>query len=316
MIGAGKKREKAAGGMWGLLVADAIGVPYEFHDPSEIPALEQLEMSPPAGFRRSYPHVPPGTWSDDGAHALALLDSLLSTGEMDPEDLVERIAGWYERGDYAVDGLVFDVGLQTSRAIRAYRSGTPATEAGSVDLEAKGNGALMRVLPLALWHEGTDEELVSDAHLQALVTHGHPTNQVCSALYSLWARRLLNGMEDAEEAWFSAVEALRGLYPEDSVYREELEYAIRPDEDIEPDGSGYVVNGLRAARWALRQGSYEEVVKYAISLGDDTDTNAAIAGGLAGIRDGIGAVPENWLSALRGKELAHPLIERLLERYQ
>jgi ADP-ribosyl-[dinitrogen reductase] hydrolase len=316
MSGAPERREKVAGGIWGLLIGDALGVPYEFHEAGDLPPAEQQEMVPTAGFRRSYPHVPPGTWSDDGAQALALLDSLLSMGRMDPEDLARRIAGWHERGDYAVDGKVFDVGIQTSRAIHAFLSGTPAVRAGFVVPDGKGNGALMRVLPLALWHRGTDAELVEDAHAQSLVTHGHPTNQVCSALYCIWARRLLEGMTDAEAAWRDAVKTLRRLYPKDSEYRRELEFAVRPEAEAEPDGSGYVVNGLRVARWALGQGAYEQVVKSAISLGNDTDTHAAIAGGLAGIRDGLGAIPGRWLDGLRGKELAEPLIEKLLKLYE
>jgi ADP-ribosylglycohydrolase len=308
------KAEKTAGGMWGLLIGDALGVPYEFHPAEELPPLEQIEMTPPDGFRRSYPHILPGTWSDDGAQALGLLDSLLNTGKLDPKDLARRLAVWYERGSYAVDGIVFDVGIQTSQAIHAFRSGIPATRAGFVNPDGKGNGALMRVLPLALWHRGTDAELVQDAHTQSMVTHGHPTNQVCCALYCIWARRLLESMTDAEAAWQDAVETLRKLYPKDSEYRRELEFTIRPEAETELDGSGYVVQSLRAARWALSRGFYEQVVKSAISLGNDTDTNAAIAGGLAGIRDGLSAVPQRWFDSLRGKELAEPLIKRLVDQ--
>ncbi len=62
----------------------------------------------------------------------------------------------------------------------------------------------------------------------------------------------------------------------------------------------------------MRQPNYEAVVKYAVSLGDDTDTTACIAGGLAGLREGIEAIPARWLEKLRGKEISTALIERLL----
>ncbi len=61
---------------YGLLVGDALGVPYEFHRPFEIPDELDIEMSPPKGFRRAHSGVPIGTWSDDCAQALCLLDSL------------------------------------------------------------------------------------------------------------------------------------------------------------------------------------------------------------------------------------------------
>jgi ADP-ribosylglycohydrolase len=66
----------------------------------------------------------------------------------------------------------------------------------------------------------------------------------------------------------------------------------------------------------VAQGTYEEVVKTAIALGHDTDTTACVAGGIAGIRDGAGAIPERWMQALRGKEVVEPLLQQLLEHVQ
>ena len=72
-----------------------------------------------------------------------------------------------------------------------------------------------------------------------------------------------------------------------------------------------MVDCLRSARWALGQGTYEDVVRAAIRLGNDTDTTACVAGGLAGVRDGVSAIPRRWLDALRGRELVDPLVERI-----
>jgi ADP-ribosyl-[dinitrogen reductase] hydrolase len=52
-------------------------------------------------------------------------------------------------------------------------------------------------------------------------------------------------------------------------------------------------------------------VKAAIGLGDDTDTIACVAGGIAGLRDGVAGIPERWLTALRGRDLLDPLLARL-----
>ena len=41
----------------------------------------------------------------------------------------------------------------------------------------------------------------------------------------------------------------------------------------------------------------------AVNLGEDTDTTAAVAGGLAGIVYGIGAITDEWLHLLRGKDV-------------
>lgn len=304
------QRERLEGGLIGLLVGDALGVPYEFHSPGDLPPRDQIEYIPPVGFRRAHAGVPPGTWSDDGAQALALLASLLDQGRFDAGDFGRRLVGWYEHGELAVDNHVFDVGIQTSQAIRALIAGVPAASAGASDERANGNGSLMRVLPLALWHRGSDAELVADAQAQSRVTHGHIRSQVCCALYCLWARQI---MADTPEPWAEAVTTLRGLYGTGSPEIAELEFQIKPDEPPEGQGSGYVIDCLRSARLALGAGSYEAVVKAAIALGHDTDTTACVAGGLAGLRDGVQAIPERWRTHLRGQELLTPLLERLVE---
>lgn len=302
------REERLTGGLIGLLVGDALGVPYEFYAPEQIPLPHQIEYSPPAGFQRAHPSAPPGTWSDDGAQALCLLDSLLACGRFDPEDFGQRLVRWLDDGYLAVDSHVFDVGIQTANAIAKLRAGTPALMAGSTEESALGNGSLMRVLPLALWHDGTDAQLVADARAQSQVTHGHLRAQLCCALYCLCARHIL---DETANPWDAAVAALRTLYPPSSPERRELEDGIHPDEPPDGQGRGYVVDALHSARWAVMQGNYETAVVAAISLGDDTDTTACLAGGIAGLRDGVAAIPQRWRDDLHGKDLYAPLLTRL-----
>ncbi|HEU4534820.1 MAG TPA: ADP-ribosylglycohydrolase family protein [Polyangiaceae bacterium] len=303
--------DRLSGGLVGLLVGDALGVPYEFHRADALPRADQIEMAPPAGFSRSHDGVPPGTYSDDGAQALCLLASLLDREYLDPEDLGSRLLSWLEHGYLAVDGLVFDVGVQTNTALKAFAAGRPALEAGPRQESANGNGSLMRVLPLALWHRGSDAELVRDADLQSRVTHGHVRSRVCCMLYCLWARRTLAG---DPSAWGSAAAALRSLLgPGEEA--EALEFHIRPDDtSTEGRGSGYVVDALRSARMCAAEPTFEAAVRRAIALGDDTDTTACLTGGIVGVRDGVNSIPLRWREALRGTDLWEPLLSRLLER--
>jgi ADP-ribosyl-[dinitrogen reductase] hydrolase len=198
--------QRIEGGLVGLLVGDALGVPYEFKHPDDLPLEKDIELEPPDWFPRSHATVRPGTWSDDGAQALCLLESLLHRNALDPEDFGRRMVNWLDWGHLAVGGAVFDVGNITARALGQIRDGKSALEAAERHEETNGNGALMRVLPLALWHTGSNEELVRDARLSSLVTHGHTRSQVCCALYCLWARELLAGND---EAWSMAVTNLR-----------------------------------------------------------------------------------------------------------
>lgn len=308
-----EKHDRIAGGFYGLLIGDALGVPYEFNKADQLPSYEEIDMTPPAGFKKTYPQVKAGTWSDDGAQALCLLDSLLSRGEFSLVNFSDLLLAWYEDGVWAVENKVFDVGVQTSQALHAYKSGLlPAHKCGLLNPEGKGNGALMRVLPLALWQEDR-KELVLDAHLQCLITHGHICNQVCCALYCLVARALLEG-RNAHEAISEAVASLREIYRDRPEYEQELEWSIRPGTSWEGNGTGYVVDCLRSAFMILeRTSSYEEAVKQAVLLGNDTDTTACVTGGLAGILYGLQGIPKSWLSMLREQEKAAELLERLLQ---
>ncbi len=293
-----------------MLVGDALGVPYEFHERISIPVFDEIEFEPPNYFKRSHAGVPIGTYSDDGAQGLILLNTLLERGAFDASHFAKGLVDWYDNGFMAVGGKVFDVGIQTVKSIHELKRGVEPLLAGGVDEYSNGNGSLMRVLPLALWHQGSDLELIADAFDQSVVTHGHLRSKLCCALYCLWARRIL---QNDENAWDSAVETLYAIFPEGTIENTEFETRIFPKDIIyETNGSGYVVDSLRSARWACGNKSYEETVKAAISLGNDTDTTACIAGGIAGLKFGLNEIPQRWRDNLRGQEIYQPLIEKLI----
>lgn len=304
----------AIGGLVGLLVGDALGVGYEFHPPESLPSRKQIEMQPPVGFRRAHAGVPPGTWSDDGAQALCLLASLLECGKFSLTDFADRLLRWLDDGYMAVGGDVYDVGNQTDEALGYLREGVSPRESGGSSERDNGNGSLMRTLPLALWHNGSDEALVKDAHLQSLPTHAHPRSLVACAFYCLVARGYLRQLADP---WGWADRRLDEIYQDWPGERERKAYLGELDglrsfpKTEKPRGTGYVLDTIWSARKALEKASFEDVVRTAILCGHDTDTTAAVAGGLAGIRFGLAGIPARWLEQLRGFDIAEPLIVRL-----
>ncbi|MDM1763112.1 MULTISPECIES: ADP-ribosylglycohydrolase family protein [unclassified Acinetobacter] len=303
------KQDRIKGAIYGLLIGDAVGVPYEFNLPEQLPSYDQIDMVSPLNFQKTYPNIPFGTWSDDGAQALCLLDSLLYKNQLDPEDFMNRMCNWYQHGYMAVDFQVFDVGVQTAESIRKYLQGVELDQVAKNDEHCNGNGSLMRVLPLAIWHTGTDAQLIQDAYAQSHVTHAHLRAKVCCALYCLWARSILNGL-NIENAWYDAVAKLRNYFQDQPEDLAQLEFYIRPDELEKGNGSGYVVDCLKSARYALQQPTYQDVIKTAIALGRDTDTTACVAGGIAGLYFGFDAIPQVWIEQLRGKEMVELLLAR------
>ena len=250
---------------------------------------------------------------------LALLDSLVPADadrgrasiRFDPEDQGRRIRAWYERGAYTPDGDgAFDIGGATLAAVRALQEGVPADRSGSVKPNALGNGSLMRILPVALAGRRRDDAtLVAWASAASAVTHGEPLPRATCALYVLLACRLLGHPDDPGAAMADARRALArhaaaaGL---DGALGELLAWERRT-------GGGHVADAFWSA-WdvVVASTSYQEAVERAVRLGNDTDTTAAIAGGLAGIRWGVGGIPQLWLARMRGREIAGELLDRLL----
>jgi ADP-ribosyl-[dinitrogen reductase] hydrolase len=299
---------RVAGAAWGHLVGDAVGVPYEFRSAASIDDVE-------LGARGTHGQ-PPGTWSDDGALMLALLDSLLEAG-FDPEDQGRRALAWQHEGAYTPDGDgMFDIGVATRAALRALADGSPAIDAGPAHERSSGNGSLMRVLPIALLgRDDHDEDLVERAHLASRVTHGHPRCQVACAAYVLVVARLLRGSRRSP-ALRDTLRVLRRIYARGAEHASHRA-ALDELETFEgASGSGFVVDSFWSAWDAFnRADTYADAIRAAVRLGNDTDTTAAIAGGLAGAYWGWDSIPIDWRRGMRGREVATPLIDRLVARY-
>jgi ADP-ribosyl-[dinitrogen reductase] hydrolase len=294
-----RKKACLAGAVWGHLVGDALGVPYEFAPASEITVVTW-------GHKGTHGQ-PVGTWSDDGGLMLALLDSLLSAG-FDVADQAKRALRWWDGPDYK-PGPVFDVGNTTKLALDRLKSGTPPEQAGGRDEQDNGNGSLMRILPVALVGHGLEpERLIVQACRSSKLTHAHPRSQAVCALYCLVVQVIVGGETRRDQALAQAlVSASRHLPP---GVKAELETIRRHSQR---SGSTYVVDAFWSAWDAFAaSASYRETVERAVRYGNDTDTTAAIAGGLAGAYWGLDAIPAEWRRGMRAQETASRLVDRLL----
>lgn len=302
--------DKLKGGLYGLLIGDAVGVPYEFKSSLKIPAHDQIDMFPPKDYHRTWDDVPLGTWSDDGALSLCLLSCFVygTKPELDCTVLGQKFVMWLGEGYMSVDNFTFDVDNQTLRALTAFKQGKPAS--GRNDSSTCGNGSLMRTLPVALWlYEESDQIVIAVAESQSFVTHPHKKAQICCAMQALLAKYLLKGLSK-DDAINAMIVAAIAEYDQDPEFLD-----IMKAENNEPMGSGYVVDSLWSALYAFRVGkNYEDVIRTAIKLGEDTDTTACIAGGLAGIYYGYSGIPQRWIDGLRGREILDPLCTAFLQK--
>ncbi|QIE22984.1 ADP-ribosylglycohydrolase [Caballeronia sp. SBC2] len=303
-----ERSERIRGGLYGLLVGDALGVPYEFHDATEIPDEHEIEMAPPRRFPRAHSGVPIGTWSDDGAQALCLLDSLNRDSSLNLADFAGQLLAWYETGHMTPDGKMFDVGIQTRRALDALRRGADATKSGPNGERDNGNGALMRCLPVVFAPKPLDA-VIGMAMRQGIVTHAHIRSQLSCALYAVAGAGILDGLPAMEAVGRAESEVHRRFGETEHGDEARLVLGARAEPSR---GSGYVVDSLWSAiDCLLTTNSYEACVRRAVMLGNDTDTTACIAGGLAGLLYGYENIPERWREVLKGKELVENVLAKL-----
>ena len=289
--------DRLSGAVWGHLVGDALGVPYEFG-----PGPKTVVW----GHKGTHGQ-PPGTWSDAGGLMLALLDSLTCGRGFDLKDQAERAVRWMDSPDYK-PGDRFDIGGTTALSLGRFKRQVSAEECGGTSERDCGNGSLMRILPVAL--VGRDlppEKLIDQAMRASSVTHAHPRATATAAIYVLIAAALVSGASDRELALSTAFTEC-GMCMVGDRGKELFDLRNWPGK---PAGSAYVVDTFWSAWTAFASSeSYIETVTKAIGYGSDTDTTAAVAGGLAGALWGIGAIPVEWRRAMRGK----PIVERLVAR--
>ena len=291
-------RDRALGAFLGLAVGDAVGTTLEFRRRDAQPRVEDMEGGGPF-------ELPPGSWTDDTAMALALAESLATSEALDPRDLMDRFVRWWRDGDYSCRGYCFDIGNTTRAALDRYqRTGDPL--AGSTDPASAGNGSLMRLAPVALRFWQDRQRLAATAAEQSRTTHGaEEAVDACRAFAELLADAIA-GTPRAE------VLAPREFQGAEAIARV-MAGSWRGRSRDEIRSSGYVVHTLEAAIWSVaRTGNFRNAVLLAANLADDADTVAAVTGQLAGALYGLGGIPDDWLERVAWKDRLLGSAQRLL----
>jgi ADP-ribosylglycohydrolase len=279
--------ERAVGAVLGSAVGDALGAPFEFGPEGAFTARfprpgQGGEMCGGGGWD-------PGEATDDTQMAVLVGESLLERGGLDLPDVFRRFRRWAAAEPK-------DIGLQTEAVLSG---GDPWDTAAALHFQANqraaGNGALMRAATSAVHfaHRGRDATMDAARRLAAL-THGDRAAWEGTAVFHELVRVALAGGDP-----LAALPAtLAAVHPD---HRARYAVVLAPDwhPDRATEFNGAVWPCLGSAVWAVRTtSSYEDAVRAAVDLGGDTDTVAAVTGGLAGAVYGAGAIPERWTGPL------------------
>jgi ADP-ribosylglycohydrolase len=280
----------------------------------------------------SYP-LPKGCWSDDTSLSLAALDNL-ADGELDYFDIMVNFAKWLKKGEYTPMGICFDVGRTCKRTIQHFFDlcyteengfllppGLDLAWIGETEEASNGNGSLMRIHPfvlMAYYDKRDSRELEETVDRASSLTHAHERSLLACRIY---ARVLWGLLENPDKATVFAIlkevaEEYRN-HPESIHFRRILDGTLPTLKSEAIRSHGYVVDTLEAALWCLlTTESYHDCVLKAVNLGHDTDTVAAVAGGLAGALYGYRNIPTGWLENLKRREYIESMCERAYIAWQ
>lgn len=295
-----EQMDRACGTVLATATGDALGAGYEFGTARVGPDGPQMIGGGLGGFAK-------GEWTDDTTMAWCILD-VASTGvdlrsDEALDEIARRFRTWYESGPS-------DIGNQTRKVLRAGGADpTGATlTAISDELHARtghtaGNGSLMRTAPVALRHLDDPTALTQAAVAVSRLTHADPRAGEACALWSHAIRHAVLTAQIDVRVGLEHLEMKAAEYWSERI----AEAEAGPPGRFAPNG--WVVTALQAAWSAIHhtpvpqddpRQHLEDALAAAIAIGDDTDTVAAIAGGLLGARWGASAVPTRWRRILHG----------------
>lgn len=289
--------------MLGTAIGDALGRPVEGHPQVSESYVEEIRSGPRSMI-----------YTDDTAMTIWLVESLLAVGEFDGADMSMRFAEGYQREPRRGYGAnVIDV---FSRVLRGFEwSETARSQFGGSG--SYGNGAAMRVAPVAMWEYQDIEATVRLARQTAEVTHTHPVGVEGAMIQAVGAGHALRDDFDAD--------VLLGdldVRVNTEIFRSKLgalpTALERSDDDYARSHLGNGVSAGNSVVTALYcflvSEDFEDSVVRAVRIGGDTDTIAAMTGALAGARYGGSQIPEMWTGVEGGErlvELADAVFERV-----
>lgn len=272
-------RGRARAAFIGMAIGDALGATVEFMTVPEIKAKYGVFKEITGG---GWLRLKPGQVTDDTEMALCIARAIISNQGMSRETIADNFAAWLK-------SRPVDCGDTCRKGIRAYMlSGTLEVPPNEWDA---GNGAAMRMLPVALYSLPDAELLKKYALEQAHLTHNNPVSDAaCICLGELLHLALCGASKTRLRR---QVDGLTTHFPT---------FGFEPYRGL---ATGYVVDTLQTVfHWFFKGRSFEECIVGTVNQGADADTTGAIGGMLAGAYYGMDGIPQRWLKKMDKKVIS------------
>lgn len=298
------------------MAGDSFGLPFEgcwdVTDPQFI-----------ANVKRRAAHPSMWGYSDDTETTIGVAESIIRMGCVDALDLLRTLAANYDPARGYGKGMKLIFREVNERGVSSDLSQL-AWEPGS-----KGNGAAVRVAPVALRHHRNDQSVIESASVSANITHSHE-EAICGTLVQALAISFLLKSESLLIESKQLIDRLANHCENKTCVLTDKLRRI-PELSATPRSRTEVIqvlgNGVLAAEsvplaiFVLQNStSFEDGVVNAIRFGGDTDTIGAMVGTLLGALHGDVAIPVPWLNSLedgaKGRHYLVGLADQLYELNQ
>lgn len=282
--------DKSAGCLFGLAVGDALGGTNEFKNGNSCYKFDPTSLKYVGGGPFD---LRPGEWTDDTSMALALADSIISKQGFDIHDQMDRYVSWYRLGQYCTRQKIFDIGNATRSALERYESyGGQIAFCGDDSVWSSGNGGLMRMAPAAIGYQMRKSSCIVTCKVSSMTTHSSPVCKQSAQLLGMYLFRALK--DDASKDDVLCTYDIVVGNSECGVIQTILDDSWKDAERTVSDG--YAATTLRFALQCFADtNSFAECVAMAANAGGDSDTNAAVAGQIAGAYYGLSGIPQNLI---------------------
>ncbi len=267
---------RALAAFLGLAIGDALGATTEFMTPGEIQAKHKKHRKIIGG---GWLGVKPGQVTDDTEMSLAIARAVVDHKDWNLTAIADNFVTWMR-------SKPIDIGSTVRKGIRSYMN-TGELQVPQNEWDA-GNGAAMRMAPVALVSLGSEEVLKRYTLEQAWLTHHHVLSDAGSITVGKMIQAGILGTDRFE--LHSITRELTDAYPNFKF------------NQYKGQASGYVVDTLQTVfHYLFSTADFEECLVGVVNQGGDADTTGAIAGMIAGAFYGFDALPKAWLKKLDSK---------------
>jgi len=307
--------ERAYGCLVGSAIGDAMGMPASFMSPDQIRRVygRISDFLPPDQEQEAHGSLPKGSITDDTEESLIVADVLLEAGGFDRSLFIEKMRNWAIENDILASSVI---GPSTRKFLEAIITGEYSSQKS---MPGDTNGGAMRVAPVGISYHGNISGAIEAAIASAKPSHGSKPGLASSAAVAAAIALAVEGNYGLDEIIAAAIQGaetgeLEGMDIASPSVVARIDLAMelvkknrgKSLDEVCYQLYRYIGAGMKSYEsvpfslgvFYAANGEFKTGLISAINIGDDADTNGAIAGALCGAYSGAHNIPTAWIDKL------------------